>query len=161
MTSRPVLDEYFMMMARIVGERATCTKLNVGALLVKDKQIIATGYNGAPRNQPHCTDIGCNRKDAAPGEEYHKCRSVHAEQNVIIQGATSSLDISNSTLYVTSFPCIQCVRMILNSKIERIVHATDVDRTNEIALDMLENSSIIVEEFKKNPEDLILDLLSG
>ncbi len=121
---RPSWDEYFLEIAKIVAKRSTCLRRSVGAILVKDKRILATGYNGAPSNIKHCLEVGCIResKKIPSGERHELCRGIHAEQNLIIQAAYHGVSISNSTLYCTNFPCSICAKMIINAGIERIVY---------------------------------------
>jgi len=121
---RPSWDEYFLEIAKIVSKRSTCLRRHVGAILVKDKRILATGYNGAPSNIRHCLDVGCIResKNIPSGERHELCRGIHAEQNLIIQAAYHGVPISNSILYCTNFPCSICAKMIINAGIVRIVY---------------------------------------
>jgi len=121
---RPSWDEYFLEIAKIVAKRSTCIRRHVGAILVKEKRILATGYNGAPSNIRHCLDVGCIResKNIPSGERHELCRGIHAEQNLIIQAAYHGVPISNSILYCTNFPCSICAKMIINAGIERIVY---------------------------------------
>ena len=123
MVQRPTLDEYFMEIARVVAKRSTCLRNQVGAVIVLDKRILSTGYNGAPRNLEHCLDIGCIRQqqNIASGTRHELCRAVHAEQNAIIQSALHGVSIENATLYCTHQPCVLCAKMIINSKIKRVV----------------------------------------
>jgi dCMP deaminase len=119
---RPSWDAYFMEITRLVSTRSTCLRRKVGAVMVKDKRILATGYNGVPKGLPHCLEIGCLREKLGipSGERHELCRGLHAEQNVIIQAATSGTNIEGCTLYVTHFPCSLCIKMILNSSIRQI-----------------------------------------
>ena len=122
--SRPSWDEYFLEIANLVATRSTCLRRKVGAVIVKDKRILATGYNGAPRGLPHCLDIGCLREklNIPHGERHELCRGIHAEQNAIIQAATSGTNIDRSILYSTHFPCSLCIKMIINSGIRKIFY---------------------------------------
>ena len=122
--NRPDWDHYFMQMAELTAQRSTCLRRHVGAVIVKDKHIIATGYNGAPRGIAHCDEKGgCLRaKLGVPsGERHELCRALHAEQNAIIQAATLGQSIEGATIYITNQPCVICAKMIINSGIERIV----------------------------------------
>ncbi len=123
MVQRPTLDEYFMEIAQVVAKRSTCLRNQIGAVIVIDKRILSTGYNGAPRNLQHCLDIGCIRQqqNIASGTRHELCRAVHAEQNAIIQSALHGVSIENATLYCTHQPCVLCAKMIINSKIKRVV----------------------------------------
>ncbi|NIA03220.1 MAG: cytidine deaminase, partial [Nitrospirae bacterium] len=125
MNERPTLDEYFMEIAEVVAKRTTCLRNKVGAVIVRDKRILATGYNGAPRNLEHCLDIGCIRQqqNIESGTRHELCRGVHAEQNAIIQSALHGVSVENATLYCTHQPCVLCAKMIINSRMIRVVYA--------------------------------------
>lgn len=125
MDKRPTLDEYFMEIAGVVAKRTTCLRNRVGAVIVRDKRILATGYNGAPRNLAHCLDLGCIRQqqNIESGTRHELCRAVHAEQNAIIQSALHGVSVEGATLYCTHQPCILCAKMIINSRITRVVFA--------------------------------------
>lgn len=120
---RPSLDEYFMEIAEVVARRSTCKRNHVGAVIVRDKRILATGYNGAPSSLPHCLDIGCirDRRGIESGTRHEVCRGVHAEQNAIIQGALHGVSTTGATLYCTHQPCILCAKMMINAGITRVV----------------------------------------
>lgn len=121
---RPSKDEYFMEIAQVVAKRSTCLRLHVGAVVVKDGQILSTGYNGAPHGLEHCTDVGCIREkqNIAHGTHHEICRAVHAEQNSIVQAALHGVSVRGGTVYCTHQPCILCTKMIINAKIERVVY---------------------------------------
>ena len=122
--NRPSWDEYFMQMAELTAQRSTCLRRQVGAIIVKEKHIIATGYNGAPKGLPHCEELGgCLREklEIPSGERHELCRALHAEQNAIIQAATLGQSIEGATIYITHQPCIICAKMIINAGISRIV----------------------------------------
>lgn len=124
MDKRITWDEYFMEMAVLTAKRSTCLRRKVGAVIVKDKHIISTGYNGAPRGIKHCDERGgCMRqKMGVPsGERHELCMALHAEQNAIIQAATLGQSIEGATIYVTNQPCAICAKMIINAGIKRIV----------------------------------------
>lgn len=125
MDNRPALDEYFMEIAGVVAKRSTCLRNKVGTVIVRDKRILATGYNGAPRDLDHCLDIGCIRQqqNIASGTRHELCRAVHAEQNAIIQAALHGVSVEDATLYCTHQPCILCAKMIINSKIKKVVYS--------------------------------------
>ena len=117
-------DEYFMKMAELAATRSTCLRRQVGAVIVQDRHVIATGYNGAPKGVPHCSEKGgCLREQMGipSGERHELCRALHAEQNAIIQAATLAQSIEGATMYITNQPCIICAKMIINAGIERIV----------------------------------------
>ncbi|HIW40065.1 MAG TPA: cytidine/deoxycytidylate deaminase family protein [Candidatus Eubacterium pullicola] len=146
--NRPSWDEYFMQMAELTAKRSTCLRRNVGAIIVKDKHIIATGYNGAPKGLPHCEELGgCLRQKLGvpSGERHELCRALHAEQNAIIQAATLGQSIEGATIYVTHQPCIICAKMIINAGISRIVvrsgypdkMAEDMAREANLRIEML------------------------
>lgn len=121
---RPSWDEYFMEMAALAAKRSTCLRRQVGAMIVKDKHIIATGYNGAPRGIMHCEERGgCLREKMKipSGERHELCMALHAEQNAIIQAATLGQSVEDATIYVTHQPCVICAKMIINAGIKRIV----------------------------------------
>ncbi|HOA34691.1 MAG TPA: cytidine/deoxycytidylate deaminase family protein [Bacillota bacterium] len=125
MTERPGWDCYFMDIARIVASRSTCLRRQVGALLVLEKRILATGYNGAPTGLRHCDEAGCLRKElnVPAGERHELCRGLHAEQNAIIQAALNGVAIKGATLYCTHFPCVVCAKMLINAGIRRVCAA--------------------------------------
>lgn len=120
---RPSWDEYFMGLAELAATRSTCLRRQVGAVIVKDKKILTTGYNGAPKGLPHCLDIGCLREKLKipSGERHELCRAVHAEQNAIAQAAMFGVNIKDSIMYSTTHPCVLCSKLIINSGINEIV----------------------------------------
>ncbi len=120
---RPTWDEYFMKITNLVAERSTCMRRMVGATIVKDKKIVSTGYNGAPKGLKHCLEIGCLREEMGipSGERHELCRGAHAEQNAIIQAAGSGTNLDGATMYCTDSPCSTCTKMIINSGIRRLV----------------------------------------
>jgi dCMP deaminase len=122
-TVRPSWDEYFLDIVNLVARRSTCLRRSVGSVLVKEKRILATGYNGAPSGLKHCVDIGCLRAkmNISSGERHELCRGLHAEQNAIIQSALHGISVREATLYCTNQPCIICSKMIINAGITRIV----------------------------------------
>ncbi len=122
--SRPSWDEYFMEIACLVARRSTCLRRRVGAVLVKDKNILATGYNGTPSGIRHCDETGCLREQqqVPSGQRHELCRGLHAEQNAIIQAAKHGINISGSTLYCTNSPCVICSKMIINAGIRKIFY---------------------------------------
>jgi dCMP deaminase len=122
--NRPTWEEYFMEITRLVAKRSTCLRRQVGAVLVMDKRILATGYNGAPSGLAHCLEVGCLReeKQIPSGERHELCRGLHAEQNVIIQAAFHGIRIQGSTLYCTNLPCAICTKMLINAGIKEIIY---------------------------------------
>lgn len=121
--SKEEWDQYFMRVAQPVSSRSTCTRRQIGAIAVKDKRILATGYNGAPSGLEHCLDNGClrDKMEVPSGQRQELCMAVHAEQNVLIQAAVNGVALKNATLYVTESPCILCAKMLINAGIKRIV----------------------------------------
>jgi len=130
-------DVYFMEITKIVAKRSTCVRRHVGAILVKDNHIIATGYNGAPRNTDHCTEKTCRRKYSKSGEDLDKCIAVHAEINVIIQCALSSTNPEGSILYCLDFPCLMCMKALINAKIKEIVYLNNYNHFHEKLYDQI------------------------
>jgi len=122
--TRPTWEEYFMGIAQLVARRSTCLRRQVGAVIVKHNNILATGYNGTPSGISHCAEVGCLRDQLKipSGERHELCRGLHAEQNVIIQAAKHGINIDGATLYCTNSPCIICSKMIINAGIREIVY---------------------------------------
>ncbi len=120
---RPDWDEYFLGIAKLVSERSTCLRRHVGALIVKNRRILTTGYNGTPSGITHCEVVGCLREKmkVPSGERHELCRGLHAEQNAIIQAALYGVDIGGGTLYCTNQPCVICAKMLINAGIKEIV----------------------------------------
>jgi len=121
--TRPDTDEYFLKIASVVAERATCRRHHIGAVAVRDKHILATGYNGAPAGLQDCLELGCLRDEMKipSGERHEICRGIHAEQNVIIQATLHGVSLEGSTIYCTHTPCVLCAKMLVNAKIKRFV----------------------------------------
>jgi dCMP deaminase len=140
--NRPSWDEYFMRMAHVIATRSTCLRRSVGALLVRDKRILATGYNGAPAGLPHCEEVGCRRAELgiASGERQELCRALHAEQNAIIQGAFHGVSVRDSVLYCTTQPCVICAKMLINAGVKRIVY--EGEYADHLALEMLREAGV-------------------
>jgi dCMP deaminase len=122
---RPDVDNYFMNIARVVSSRSTCLRRSVGSVIVRGKQIVSTGYNGAPQGMSHCLDIGCAREGVPSGERSELCRGAHAEQNAINFSARYGISIEGSTVYTTHLPCSWCAKSILNAGIIRVVFFED------------------------------------
>ncbi|UCG43041.1 MAG: cytidine/deoxycytidylate deaminase family protein [candidate division WOR-3 bacterium] len=116
-------DEYFLDIAKLVTERSTCLRRHVGAVLVRDKRILCTGYNGAPAGMRHCLELGCLRErlNIPAGERIEVCRGIHAEQNALVQAATFGVSVSGATLYCTHEPCITCAKMLVNARVRSFV----------------------------------------
>jgi dCMP deaminase len=121
--TRPDVDEYFLKIASVVAERSTCRRHHVGAVAVKDKHILATGYNGAPSGLKDCLELGCLRDELGipSGTRQEVCRGIHAEQNVIVQASLHGVSLEGSTIYCTHTPCVLCAKMLVNAKIKRYV----------------------------------------
>jgi dCMP deaminase len=122
--SRPTWDEYFLQLARQAATRSTCLRRQVGAVLVRDRRVLATGYNGAPRGVAHCLEVGCLRDQLGipSGERQELCRAIHAEQNAIIQAAIHGVAVEGATLYCTLQPCILCAKMLINAGVREIYY---------------------------------------
>ena len=121
------IDEYFLKIAAVVAERSTCRRHHVGAVAVRDKRILTTGYNGAPSGAKDCLELGClrNEKGIPSGTRHEVCRAIHAEQNAIIQGSLHGVSLEGSTIYCTHTPCVLCAKMLVNAKIDRFVSYSD------------------------------------
>ncbi len=144
---RPSWDEYFMQIAREVGTRSTCLRRHVSAVIVHDKRILSTGYNGAPRGVAHCEETGCLRERLGipSGQRQEICRGLHAEQNAIIQAAFHGVSVDGATIYVTHQPCITCAKMIINSGILRVVCADSYP--DPLSAGMLEEAAVQYENW--------------
>ena len=120
---RPSWDDYFLEIASVIAKRSTCLRRQVGAVIVRDRQIISTGYNGAPSGIRHCSEVGCLRErlHVPSGERHELCRGLHAEQNAIIQAALHGVSTKGATLYCTNHPCSICAKMLINAGVVRIV----------------------------------------
>jgi len=158
---RPSWDTYFMDIACLVAKRSTCIRRAVGAIVVKDRRILATGYNGAPSNIRHCSDVGCLRAqmEVPSGERHELCRGIHAEQNAIIQAAYHGVSIKGASLFCTNQPCSICAKMIINAGILRIVYlsgyADDLSRQMlaEAGVELLKLESSEISENSVNSEN--------
>ena len=146
---RPSWEEYFMDITHLIAKRSTCLRRQVGALLVKDKRILATGYNGAPSRLEHCLEVGCLReKQGIPsGERHELCRGLHGEQNAIIQAALHGVEIRGATLYCTNHPCIICSKMLINSGIQRIVY--EEGYLDALSGEMLKEAGVKVDKYDR------------
>lgn len=145
---RPSWDEYFMNMVDIVKTRSTCLRRQVGAIIVKDKRILASGYNGAPSGVRHCDEVGCLREQlhVPSGQRQELCRAIHAEQNAIAQAAMMGISVKDATIYITTQPCAICAKMIINAGITRIVYRGDYP--DALAMDLLREAGIEVIRFE-------------
>ena len=131
MSDRPSWHQYFLTITRNVAERSTCTRAKVGAVIVRDKNILATGYNGAPAGLPHCIDAGClvYTSRTPTGEVEENCfRTIHAEINAIAQAAKNGASIRDADIYITHTPCIHCVKVLINTGIRRIFYEREYKR---------------------------------
>ena len=131
MSDRPSWHQHFLTITRNVAERSTCTRAKVGAVIVRDKNILATGYNGAPAGMPHCIDAGClvYTSRTPTGEVEENCfRTIHAEINAIAQAAKNGASIRDADIYITHTPCIHCVKVLINTGIRRIFYEREYKR---------------------------------
>jgi dCMP deaminase len=145
--SRPSWDEYFMAITDQVAERATCTRRRIGAVLVKDKRILATGYNGVPAGLAHCADVGCLReqRQIPSGTQHELCRGIHAEQNAVIQAARHGIAIDGATVYCTHQPCVLCAKILINAGVAAIVYRESYP--DPLATEMLAEAGIVPRRF--------------
>lgn len=146
--SRPSWDEYFLEVAQLVSKRSTCLRRYVGAVAVRDRRILATGYNGVPSGLAHCSDIGCIRqKSGIPsGQRQELCRGLHGEQNVIIQAVIHNVDLKGASLYITNQPCVTCAKMLIGAGVKEIVMLEGYP--DELARRMLKEGKIKVRRIK-------------
>ena len=142
--NRPDWNEYFMRMAELAAERSTCTRRKVGAVLVKDKRVLATGYNGAPKKIPHCEETGCLRKqlNIPSGQRHEICRGIHAEQNLIAQSAVHGVKTEGATVYCTNQPCIICAKLLINAGIKKIYYKRPYN--DKFPMQILKQSNVII-----------------
>ena len=152
--TRPDSDEYFLKIASVVAERSTCRRHHVGAVAVRDKHILATGYNGAPSGLPDCLELGClrNEMNIPSGTRHEICRGIHAEQNAIIQASLHGVSLEGSTVYCTHTPCVLCAKMLVNAKIKRYV---SFGKYNDDAFSALFREAGIQVDIKKRPSSRI------
>jgi len=152
--ARPDSDEYFLKIASVVAERATCRRHHVGAVAVKDKHILATGYNGAPSGLKDCLELGCLRDELQipSGTRHEICRGIHAEQNVIVQSSLHGVSLEGSTIYATHTPCVLCAKMLVNAKIKRYISFAKYN--DSVFIDLFKDAGIEF-EIKKRPSSRI------
>ncbi|MGB2706352.1 MAG: cytidine/deoxycytidylate deaminase family protein [Candidatus Omnitrophota bacterium] len=145
---RPTWDEYFLSIAKLVSKRSTCLRRKVGAVLVKDKRILATGYNGAPSNITHCEKTGCLRDKLkiSSGERHELCRGLHAEQNALLQAALHGVSAEGAKIYATTQPCIICAKMLINAGIKEVIIAGRYP--DKMARDFLKEAKVKVRVIK-------------
>ncbi|MFC1952070.1 cytidine/deoxycytidylate deaminase family protein [Chloroflexota bacterium] len=152
--TRPGSDEYFLKIASVAAERSTCHRHHVGAVAVRDKHILATGYNGAPSGLKDCLELGCLRDEQGipSGERQETCRAIHAEQNVIIQASLHGVSLEGSTIYATHTPCILCAKMLINARIKRYV---SFGKYNDDAfIDLFKEAGIELDIKKRPPSQI-------
>ena len=152
--TRPGSDDYFLKIASVVAERSTCRRHHVGAVAVRDKHILATGYNGAASGLKDCLELGCLRDEQGipSGERHEICRGIHAEQNVIIQAGLHGVSLEGGTIYATHTPCILCAKMLVNAKIKSYV---SFGKYNDDAFIGLFKEAGIEVDIKKRPSSRI------
>jgi dCMP deaminase len=150
---RPDWDQYFMEIAHVVARRSTCIRRQIGAVVVKDKRILTTGYNGSPSGLPHCFELGClrNEMDIPSGTRHEICRALHAEQNAIMQAALYGVSTREATVYCTHQPCSLCAKAIINSGAKRVVY--EGDYPDQFALDMFNMAGIEMVRFNRESEE--------
>ena len=147
-------DEYFMAQSHLLSLRSTCSRLSVGATIVKDKRIVSGGYNGSIKGDEHCIDVGCKVVEG------HCVRTIHAEINAILQCSRFGVGTEGATIYVTHFPCLNCTKSIIQAGIKEICYANDY-RNNEYALELLEKSGIIVRKVDYDVNSVVERLLDN
>ncbi len=152
-TKRPDWDEYFMDIAHVVAKRGNCCRRKVAALIVRDRRIISTGYNGTPRGIDNCYEGGCPRcaSDAPSGESLGECICAHAEENAIVQAAYHGISVNQGVLYCTLSPCLMCTKMIINAGIKEVVYDTEY-HFSEQARSLFSSSGIICRQFLRNSD---------
>lgn len=136
-----------MEMAKLVSTRSTCIRRHVGAVIVKDKRVLSTGYNGAPKGSKHCEELGCIRVElnVPSGTRHELCRGVHAEQNAVIQAAYFGVSVKDSTIYTTTFPCSMCAKLLINAGIKEIVYYDGYP--DDLSKELLAETEIIVRKY--------------
>ena len=144
---RPDNDAYFMRMAELVASRSTCLRRQVGAVVVKEKRVLTTGYNGAPKGLKHCGEVGCVREQnhVESGTRHELCRGVHAEQNAVIQAAYFGVSIKEATIYTTNYPCVLCAKIIVNAGIREVIYKDEY--IDELSRDILKESKVSVRRY--------------
>ena len=149
--TRPDIDEYFLKIASVVAERSTCRRHHVGAVAVRNKHILATGYNGAPSGAKDCLELGCLRDELniPSGERQEICRGIHAEQNVIIQATLHGVSLEGGTIYATHTPCVLCAKMLVNARIKRYVSFGKYN--DDMFVDLFKEAGVEFDMKKKPP----------
>jgi len=155
--SRPSWETYFMDITSLVARRSTCLRRSVGAIIVKDKRILSTGYNGAPTGIKHCLETGCLREKLkiASGVNHELCRGIHAEQNAIIQAAYHGVSIKGASLFCTNLPCSICAKMIINAGIRSIFYASGY--ADSMSEEMLKEAGVDVIKIDVGPSELTIN----
>ena len=150
MATRPDNDAYFMNMAKLSATRSTCLRRSVGAVIVKEKRILTTGYNGAPRGFKHCEETGCVRLEnhIESGTRHELCRGVHAEQNAVIQAAYFGVSVKDASIYITNFPCVLCAKILIIAGIKEVIYLDDYVDT--LSREILEESNVLVRRYVEN-----------
>ena len=145
---RPSNDEYFMEMAQLVSSRSTCMRRKVGAVIVKEKRVLSTGYNGSPKGTKHCEELGCIRVklNVPSGTRHELCRGVHAEQNAVTQAAYFGVSVDGATIYTTTYPCSMCAKILINAGIREIVYSEGY--ADELSKELLTEAGIKIREYK-------------
>jgi len=151
--SRPAWEEYFMDITDLVARRSTCLRRSVGAVIVKDKRLLATGYNGAPSGIAHCCETGCLREklNVPSGQRHELCRGIHAEQNAIIQAAYHGVSIKDSSLFCTNLPCSICAKMIINAGIRTVWYKSGY--ADPMSLEMFREANVQVIQFRTSDQE--------
>ena len=151
--SRPCWEEYFMDITDLVARRSTCIRRAVGAVIVKDKRILATGYNGAPTGIAHCSETGCVRekRNVPSGQRHELCRGIHAEQNAIIQAAYHGVSIKDASLFCTNLPCSICAKMIINAGIRTVWYKSGY--ADPMSLEMFKEANVQVIPFQTSDQE--------
>ena len=152
--NRPDINEYFLKIASVVAERSTCLRHHIGAVAVRDKHILSTGYNGAASGLKDCLELGCLRDELniKSGTRHEICRAIHAEQNVIIQAALHGITLSGATVYCTHTPCILCAKMLVNSRIKRFV--TFGNYADDAFKELFQEAGIEFDMYERPPADI-------
>jgi len=147
MMSRPDNDTYFMQMADLVATRSTCLRRQVGAVVVKEKRVLTTGYNGAPKGLRHCAEVGCVRtqNNIESGTRHELCRGVHAEQNAVIQAAYFGASIKDASIYTTNFPCVMCAKILVNAGIVEVIYKDDYE--DPLSKSIMNESKVVIRRF--------------
>ena len=157
MPNRPSKDEYFMGLAMAVARRSTCLRRQVGAVIVDNRgRVAATGYNGAPTGMEHCSKIGClrDRENILSGQQQQRCRAVHAEQNALIQAVGTGAQLEGGTIYTLISPCVICAKMILNTRLAKVVYLEDYP--DEYATSLMKEGGLEIVHFPVTKAQLAL-----